>query len=71
MRHRILIAATFLGVFALAAVAAPTARQQDVAKKGAMVMPFDVHNSTHVFQKNTTGGIQQGEAGSFHGHANA
>ena len=24
-----------------------------------MVMPFDVHNSTHVFQKNQYGGIQQ------------
>jgi hypothetical protein len=30
-----------------------------VAQKGAMVMPFDVHNSTHVFQKNQSGGIQQ------------
>lgn len=59
MRHQILIAAAFLSLFALAAVGAPTPRQQEVARKGAMVMPFDVHNSTHVFQKNTTGGIQQ------------
>lgn len=59
MRRQALIAAAFLCLSALTAIAAPTARQQDVAKKGAMVMPFDVHNSTHVFQKNTTGGIQQ------------
>lgn len=37
----------------------PTARQQEVAEKGAMVMPFDVHNSTHVFQKTADGGLQQ------------
>jgi hypothetical protein len=54
-----IIAATFFCLFALTAIAAPTARQQQVTQKGAMVMPFDVHNSTHVFQKTTTGGIQQ------------
>lgn len=57
--HRHLVIAASLGLFTLSAVAAPTPRQQEVAQKGAMVMPFDVHNSTHVFQKNTTGGIQQ------------
>ncbi len=59
MRYQIVIAATFLSLFTLTAVGAPTTRQQDVAKKGAMVMPFNVKNSTHVFQKNTYGGIQQ------------
>lgn len=48
-----------LCLFVTAALAAPTARQQEVAQKGAMVMPFNVKNSTHVFQKNQTGGIQQ------------
>ena len=57
MRHVAL--AIFLNLCALAVAAAPTPRQQEVAQKGAMVMPFNIHNSTHVFQKNTTGGIQQ------------
>lgn len=56
---RYVIAASVLSLFTLAAIGAPTARQQEVAHKGAMVMPFNVHNSTHVFQKNTYGGIQQ------------
>jgi len=59
MRDRIAILASFICLFTLAAVAAPTARQQDVAQKGAMVMPFNVKNSTHVFQKKPDGGIQQ------------
>jgi hypothetical protein len=42
-----------------ALAAAPTARQQEVAQKGAIVMPFNIKNSTHVFQKNQSGGIQQ------------
>ena len=56
---RYVIAASALGLFTMAAIGAPTARQQEVAQKGAMVMPFNVHNSTHVFTKNTYGGIQQ------------
>lgn len=59
MRHQTVMAASFLCLFTLTAIGAPTSRQQEVAKKGAMVMPFNVHNSTHVFQKNSTGGIQQ------------
>jgi len=42
-----------------ATAAEPTARQREVAEKGAMVMPFDVHNSTHVFQKTPDGGLQE------------
>jgi len=42
-----------------AAWAATTERQAEVAQKGAMVMPFNVHNSTHVFRKLPDGGIQQ------------
>jgi len=56
---RIAVAILVCSLGSLAALAAPTARQQAVAEKGAMVMPFDVHNSTHVFQKTSTGGIQQ------------
>jgi hypothetical protein len=41
------------------AAADPTARQQEVAQKGSMVMPFDIHNSTHIFQKTAEGGLQQ------------
>lgn len=43
----------------LSAFATDTPRQQAVAEKGAMVMPFDVHDSTHVFVKTAGGGIQQ------------
>jgi hypothetical protein len=39
--------------------AASTARQQEVAQKGAMVMPFNGQNSRHVFQKTPDGGLQQ------------
>lgn len=46
-------------VLVSAVAAEPTSRQQEVARKGAMVMPFDVHNSTHVFQKTADGGVQQ------------
>jgi|SRR5215469_11174821 len=55
---RFLVAFVVLG-FMASVQADPTPRQQAVAQKGAMAMPFNVHNSTHVFQKNTTGGIQQ------------
>lgn len=59
MRHQAVMTAILLYLFTFAAIGAPTSRQQEVAKNGAMVMPFNVHNSTHVFQKNSTGGIQQ------------
>ena len=39
--------------------AADTARQQEVAQKGAMVMPFNGQNSKHVFQKMPDGGLHQ------------
>lgn len=39
--------------------AASTPRQQEVAQKGAMVMPFNGQNSKHVFQKVPDGGLQQ------------
>ena len=54
MRHKIVTAA-ILSLFLLAAVAGPIARQQQVAP----AMPFNVHSTTHVFQENQAGGIQQ------------
>jgi len=39
--------------------AASTAKQLEVAQKGAMVMPFNGQNSKHVFQKMPDGGLQQ------------
>ncbi len=34
-------------------------RQTIVAEKGAMVMPFDLDATTHVFEKTVDGGLQQ------------
>ncbi len=34
-------------------------RVQEVAEKGAIVMPFDLERSTHVFEKIENGGLQQ------------
>ncbi|MBK5289838.1 MAG: aspartate carbamoyltransferase [Acidimicrobiia bacterium] len=38
---------------------AATSRQDDVAAKGAMVMPFDQKLTTHVFRATATGGVQR------------
>jgi hypothetical protein len=59
MRYRTLSLVAIGLVLGAAFAAEPSTRQQEVAQKGATVMPFDVHNSTHVFQKNATGGLQQ------------
>jgi hypothetical protein len=34
-------------------------RQEEVAKRGAQVMPFDLEQTTHVFQKLEDGGLQK------------
>lgn len=36
-----------------------TERQAAVAEKGAQVMPFDLDATTHIFEKNEEGGLQQ------------
>ena len=59
LRHTLISLVTLGAALALDTAVADTARQQEVAQKGAMVMPFDIHNSTHVFQKTPDGGIQQ------------
>lgn len=35
------------------------ARQEEVAQRGAAVMPFDLEETTHVFEKTQTGGVQE------------
>lgn len=43
----------------LAARADDAARQADVARRGAAVMPFDLAATVHVFTKTAQGGVQQ------------
>jgi hypothetical protein len=38
---------------------ASTARQEEVAKRGAQVMPFSLERTVHIFTKTKTGGVQQ------------
>ena len=35
-----------------------TARQAEVAQRGAAVMPFDLERATHVFRRTTSGGVE-------------
>jgi hypothetical protein len=39
--------------------AADISRQEDVAKRGAVVMPFDLNSTVHIFTKTANGGIQK------------
>jgi hypothetical protein len=50
--------AAALVLFATAILPAQT-RQKEVAVKGAKVMPFDLEQTTHVFQKLDDGGLQK------------
>jgi hypothetical protein len=43
----------------LAALAVDGARQEEVARRGAEVMPFDLQATTHVFTKTSAGGTQR------------
>ncbi len=38
---------------------AMTGRQEQVAERGATVMPFDLEATTHIFEKSEQGGLQQ------------
>jgi hypothetical protein len=61
MRFRLAVAAAGvlgLGISGLAPVA-QTPRQEEVATRGAEVMPFKLSATTHVFTKTSTGGLQQ------------
>ena len=55
---RVLLAAA-LGAGVTVADAADAARQADVARRGAEVMPFDLVRTTHVFTKTARGGTQR------------
>ena len=54
----IVASAAALVLFATAILPAQT-RQAEVAKRGAQVMPFDLDQTTHVFQKLDDGGLQK------------
>ena len=50
-----------LGAFVVSpsALAENTARENDVAQRGAAVMPFSLRATVHIFTKTTDGGVQQ------------
>lgn len=54
----ILAALAFTGPVILPA-AADTERRQEVARRGAQVMPFDLEQTTHLFQPLDDGGLQR------------
>ncbi len=41
------------------ALASQETRQEEIAEKGAKVMPFDLEETTHVFEKTETGGVKK------------
>jgi hypothetical protein len=53
------IALALLATFGVAAHSADNARQAEVAKRGADVMPFSLAATTHVFTKTADGGTQR------------
>jgi hypothetical protein len=55
---RIISSVAVVVLFATAILPAQT-RQGEVATRGAKVMPFDLEQSTHVFQKLDDGGLQK------------
>ena len=54
----VVASAVVVVLFATAILPAQT-RQKEVAVKGAKVMPFDLEQTTHVFQKLDDGGLQK------------
>jgi len=54
----IISSVVFVVLFATAILPAQT-RQEEVAARGAKVMPFDLEQTTHVFQKLDDGGLQK------------
>jgi hypothetical protein len=56
----IVLAVLSMALASTVSIAAPEkTRQETVAERGTDVMPFDLQATTHVFTKNTSGGIQQ------------
>lgn len=54
-----IVAVGIVGVIAGGAALGQTQRQEEVAVRGAEVMPFKLGATTHVFTKTPTGGLQQ------------
>ena len=46
-------------LWATGAFASQETRPEEIAEKGARVMPFDLEETTHVFEKTQTGGVQE------------
>lgn len=57
--NALLYATIAAGALSTAAMAGETPRQQEVAQRGADVMPFSLAATTHIFTKTAHGGIQQ------------
>jgi hypothetical protein len=55
----LIISTVAVAVLYLAAILPAQTRQEEVARKGAKVMPFDLEQTTHVFQKLDDGGLQK------------
>ena len=55
----VLAVAAVLGFLYVSGVTASQSRQEEVAERGAEVMPFDLEETTHVFEKTQTGGVQE------------
>lgn len=53
------VAAGIVGVITGGVALGQTQRQDEVAARGAEVMPFKLSETTHVFTKTPTGGLQQ------------
>ena len=61
--NKLLIASFLLALFITTPIhaeeKADEKRLDEVAERGAHVMPFDLEKTTHIFSKTDTGGIQQ------------
>ena len=54
----VLVALAMVGILDSTGVCAPPTRQEEVATRGAQVMPFDLEQTIHVFQPLEDGGLQ-------------
>jgi hypothetical protein len=54
----VLVALAMVGILDRPGVCAPPTRQEEVATRGAQVMPFDLEQTMHVFQPLEDGGLQ-------------
>ena len=61
MKNLVLSISIFLAVITPATAVEPAtpSRLDDVAKRGAQVMPFDLDKTVHVFTETPTGGVQR------------